>query len=113
MEDGEELSATFLSSNQNSGENPSSHIKIIHSLLTKAISRGAVDAKDSTKHLLRQLCRGCWDQSLIVDLLLEHQKNNPPFVSELLFLMRAKEDRRAAKLERKKNPFGRASYHTF
>lgn len=59
MEDGEELFATFLSSNQNSGEKPSTYLNTLQGLLTKAISRGGVDAKDSNKHLLRQFCRGC------------------------------------------------------
>lgn len=100
VEDGEELFATFLSSNQNPGEKPSTYLNRLQGLLTKAISRGGVDAKDSNKHLLRQFCRGCWDQSLIVGLQLEHQKSSPPSFSELLLLLRTEEDRRSAKLER-------------
>ena len=108
VEDGEELFATFLSSNQNSGERPSSYLNRLQVLLTKAISRGGVDAKDSDKHLLRQFCRGCWDQSLIVGLQLEHQKSSPPSFPELLLLLRTEEDRRSAKLERMRKHLGSA-----
>ena len=40
VEDGEELFAAFLSSNQNNGEKPSAYLNRLHSLLTRAISRG-------------------------------------------------------------------------
>lgn len=40
VEDGEELFATFLCSNQNSGEKPSVYLNRLHSLIAKAISRG-------------------------------------------------------------------------
>lgn len=108
VEDGEELFTTFLSSNENSGEKPSIYLNRLQSLLTKAISRGGVDAKDSNKHLLRQFCRGCWDQSLIVGLQLEHQKGSPPSFPELLLLLRTEEDRRSAKHERMKKHLGNA-----
>lgn len=108
VEDGEELFATFLSSNQNSGEKPSSYLNRLHVLLTKAISRGGVDAKDANKHLLRQFCRGCWDQSLIVGLQLERQKSSPPSFPELLLLLRTEEDRRSAKLDRMRKHLGSA-----
>lgn len=106
VEDGEELFATFLSSNQNSGEKPSAYLNRLHVLLTKAISRGGVSASDSEKHLLRQFCRGCWDQALIVGLQLEHKRNNPPSFSELLLLLRTEEDRRSAKLDRMRKHLG-------
>lgn len=106
VEDGEELFATFLSSNQNSGEKPSTYLNRLQVLLTKAISRGGVSAKDSNKHLLRQFCRGCWDQSLIVGLQLEHQKSSPPSFPELLLVLRTEEDRRSAKLERMRKHLG-------
>lgn len=108
VEDGEELFAAFLSSNQNSGEKPSAYLNRLQVLLTKAISRGGVSAKDSDKHLLRQFCRGCWDQSLIVGLQLEHQKAKPPSFPEFLLLLRTEEDRRAAKLDRMRKHLGSA-----
>lgn len=108
VEDGEELFATFLSSNQNSGEKPSAYLNRLQGLLNKVISRGGVDPKDSNKHLLRQFCRGCWDQGLIVGLQLEHQKSNPPPFPELLLMLRTEEDRRTAKLDRMRKHLGSA-----
>lgn len=108
VEDGEELFATFLSSNQNTGEKPSAYLNRLHVLLTKAISRGGVAALGSDKHLLRQFCRGCWDQSLIVGLQLEHKKDHPPSFPELLLMLRTEEDRRSAKLERMRKHLGNA-----
>ncbi|KAK7882180.1 hypothetical protein WMY93_028354 [Mugilogobius chulae] len=106
VEDGEELFATFLGSNQNSGEKPSVYLNRLQSLITKAISRGGVSADESDKYLLRQFCRGCWDQSLIIGLQLEHKKTNPPSFPELLLLLRTEEDRRAAKIDRMKKHLG-------
>ena len=51
VEDGEELFATFLNLNQNAGEKPSTYLQRLHSLLTRAISRGGASAADSHKHL--------------------------------------------------------------
>lgn len=112
VEDGEELFATFLGSNQNSGEKPSIYLNRLQTLLTKAISRGGVLATESDKYLLRQFCRGCWDQSLIVGLQLEHRKANPPSFPELLLLLRTEEDRRAAKIDRMKKHLGSAKAAT-
>ncbi|KAK0134621.1 Paraneoplastic antigen Ma1 [Merluccius polli] len=78
VEDGEELFAAFLSSNQNNGEKPSAYLNRLHSLLTRAISRGGVSAGSCNDHLLRQFCRGCWDQSIIIGLQLECKRSNPP-----------------------------------
>ncbi|XP_077063831.1 uncharacterized protein LOC143715878 [Siphateles boraxobius] len=106
VEDGEELFATFLGSNQNSGEKPSVYLSRLQTLLTKAVTRGGVSAVESGKYLLRQFCRGCWDQSLIIGLQLEHRKPNPPSFPELLLLLRTEEDRRAAKMDRMKKHLG-------
>lgn len=106
VEDGEELFATFLGSNQNSGEKPSAYLNRLQTLLTKAVSRGGVSAAESDKYLLRQFCRGCWDQSLLIGLQLEHRKSNPPSFPELLLLLRTEEDRRAAKIDRMKKHLG-------
>ncbi|CAL9697932.1 unnamed protein product [Knipowitschia caucasica] len=113
VEDGEELFATFLGSNQNSGEKPSVYLNRLQTLITKAISRGGVSAAESDKYLLRQFCRGCWDQSLIIGLQLEHRKSNPPTFPELLLLLRTEEDKRAAKMDRMKKHLGstRAAAH--
>ncbi|XP_038128535.1 zinc finger CCHC domain-containing protein 18-like [Cyprinodon tularosa] len=106
VEDGEELFATFLGSNQNSGEKPSVFLNRLQTLLTKAVSRGGVPAAEFDKYLLRQFCRGCWDQGLIVGLQLEHKKSNPPSFPDLLLLLRTEEDQRAAKMDRMKKHLG-------
>lgn len=100
VEDGEELFAAFLSSNQNNGEKPSTYLNRLHSLLTRAISRGGASAEKSNDHLLRQFCRGCWDQSIIIGLQLECKKSNPPSFPDFLLMLRTEEDRRSAKLKR-------------
>lgn len=50
VEDGEKLFATFLGSNQNSGEKPSDYLNRLQTLLTKAISRGGVLPAESDKY---------------------------------------------------------------
>lgn len=88
----------------------------LQTLLTKAISRGGVLPAEVDKYLLRQFCRGCWDQSLIIGLQLEHRKTSPPSFPELLLLLRTEEDRRAAKMDRMKkhlrNTKAAASVHS-
>lgn len=106
VEDGEELFATFLNLNQNAGEKPSVYLQRLHSLLTRAISRGGASVADSRKHLLRQFCRGCWDQAMIIGLQLEHRKDTPPAFPELLLSVRTEEDKRAAKMDRMKKHLG-------
>lgn len=106
VEDGEELYAKFLSTNQNSGEKPSDYLFRLQTLLTKVVSRGGVHLEDSDKHLLRQFCRGCWDHSLLIGLQLEQKKSNPPSFPELLLLLRTEEDRRSAKMDRMKRHMG-------
>lgn len=106
VEDGEDLFAAFLSSNQNSGEKPSAYLNRLHSLLTRAISRGGASAENANSQLLRQFCRGCWDQSIIIGLQLECKKSNPPLFPELLLMLRTEEDRRSAKLDRMKKHLG-------
>lgn len=114
VEDGEDLFAAFLSSNQNSGEKPSAYLCRLHSLLTRAISRGGALAGDFNSQLLRQFCRGCWDQIIIIGLQLESKKSNPPVFPELLLMLRTEEDRRSAKLDRMKKHLGttKAAAHT-
>lgn len=78
----------------------------LQTLLTKAIDRGEVPASESDKHLHRKIVSGCWDQSLIISLQLEHQKANPPSFPELLLLLRTEEDRRSAKIDFMKKHLG-------
>lgn len=62
------------------------------------------------KHLLRQFCRGCWDNGLIADLQLEQKKNRPPPFSELLLLLRVEEERQTAKEQRMKKYLGNTKH---
>lgn len=113
VKDGEELFASFLNCSQNNGEKPSVYLNRLHTLLTKAISRGGASLKDSCNLLLRQFCRGCWDQSLIISLQLELKKEELPAFSDLLLMLRTEEDRRSAKYDRMKKHLGttRAAVH--
>lgn len=106
VEDGEELFATFLNCSQNNGEKPSTYLNRLHTLLTKAIFRGEASFKDANKLLLRQFCRGCWDQSLIMGLHLELKQEHPPSFSDLLLMLRTEEDRSSAKYDRMKKHLG-------
>lgn len=113
VEDGEELFAAFLNCSQNNGEKSSMYLTRLHTLLTKAISRGGASLNNASKLLLRQFCRGCWDQSLIMSLQLEFKKEHPPSFSDLLLMLRTEEDRRSAKHDRMKKHLGstRAAVH--
>ena len=113
VEDGEELFASFLNCNQNNGEKSSSYLNRLHTLLTRAISRGGASLESARKLLLRQFCRGCWDQGLIVSLQLELKKEKPPSFSDLLLMLRTEEDRKTAKYDRMKKHLGatRAAAH--
>lgn len=106
VEDGEELFVRFMSTFQDSGEKPSTYLQRLQVALGNAVRRGGVPALDGDKHLLRQFCRGCWDNVLLADLHLEHKKQNPPSFAELLMLLRTEEDRQEAKVMRMKQHLG-------
>ena len=108
VEDGDELFARFLSTLQDAGEKPSEYLQRLYIVLSKVIKQGSLPASESDRHLLRQFCRGCWDNGLLADLQLEQKKNNPPPFSELLFLLRVEEDKQAAKELRMKKHLGNA-----
>lgn len=74
--------------------------------LNLAVKRGGVSAADLNRHLLTQLCRRCWDNSLISDLQLKQRKANPPSSPELLLLLRTEEDHEAAKTLHMKQHLG-------
>lgn len=71
VEDGEELFVRFMSTFQDSGEKSSTYLQRLQVVLGNAVCRGAVPVQDGDKHLLRQFCRGCWDNALLADLHLE------------------------------------------
>lgn len=106
VEDGDELFAKFLNTNQNSGEKPSSYLQRLQAALSKVVKRGGIATVDSERQLLKQFCRGCWNNSLITNLQLEQKKTKPPSFSELLLLLRTDEDRQTAKSNRMKQHLG-------
>ena len=106
VEDGDELFARFLSTNQNVGEKASDYLQRLHTALSSVISRGGIAPGDANKQLLRQFCRGCWDSPLLTNLQLEQRKNDPPCFAELLLLLRTEEDKQASKATRMKQHLG-------
>lgn len=115
VQDGDELFAVFLNTFQNTGETPSQFLHRLQAALTKVLKRGGLLASDADRHLLRQFCRGCWDNALIADLQLERKKENPPSFTELLLQLRTEEDKQTAKETRMKKHLGtskqRANVH--
>lgn len=105
VEDGDELFAKFLSTLQDIGEKPSQYLHRLHTALVKAQKRGGVSETEVDRHLLRQFCRGCWNNSLLADLQLERKKENPPPFAELLLQLRVEEDKNTAKESRMKQHF--------
>ncbi|XP_067455504.1 zinc finger CCHC domain-containing protein 12-like [Thunnus thynnus] len=106
VEDGDELFARFLNTNQNVGEKASDYLQRLYSALNSVISRKGVAPSDADKQLLRQFCRGCWDGPLITNLQLEQRRNEPPSFAELLLLLRTEEDKQANKAIRMKQHLG-------
>lgn len=97
VQDGEELFAQFLNTLQDHGERPSMYLQRLQLTLSTAVKRGGIPARDTSKHLLKQFCRGCWDNAVITKLQLEQKRDNQPTFAELLFLLRTEEDRQLAK----------------
>lgn len=106
VEDGEELFAQFMSTLQDPGEKPSAYLQRLQLALNQAVKRGGVAPGEIGKHLLKQFCRGCWDAALLYSLQLEQKKSFPPSFSELLLIIRAEEDRQAAKASRMRKHVG-------
>lgn len=106
IEEGDELFARFLNTFQNAGEKPSSYLQRLQVALITATKRGAVNAGESGKLLLKQFCRGCWDGSILTELQLEQKKTNPPTFPALLLMIRTEEDRQAAKTNRMRQHLG-------
>ncbi|XP_066526974.1 paraneoplastic antigen Ma1 homolog [Hoplias malabaricus] len=106
VDDGDELFAKFLNTNQNPGEKSSEYLQRLQMALNKVIKRGGIVPSDSDRQLLKQFCRGCWNNSIITSLQLEQKKANPPSFSDLLLMFRVEEDRQAAKSNRMKLHFG-------
>lgn len=76
VQDGEELFAQFLNTLQDPGEKPSSYLQRLLFTLNTVVKRGGIAASEINKHLLRQFCRGCWDNGIISKLQLEQRREN-------------------------------------
>ncbi len=78
------------------------------------IKRGGILADEADRQLLKQFCRGCWDDMLIANLRLEHKSKTPSF-PELLLQLRSEENKYFTKESRMKQHLGvqrqRASSH--
>lgn len=106
VEDGDELFARFLNTNQNVGEKSADYLQRLHTALSSVINRGGIAPGDANRQLLRQFCRGCWDSPLLNSLQLEQRKSDPPCFAELLLLLRTEEDKQASKATRMKQHLG-------
>ncbi|KAF7647554.1 hypothetical protein LDENG_00170760 [Lucifuga dentata] len=106
VEDGDDLYAKFLNTLQNYGEKSSVYLQQLQVMLNTTLSRGGVNATDLDSQLLKQFCRGCWDNTLISELKLEQKKHSPPTFAELLLLLRTEEDKCDSKACRMKQHFG-------
>ena len=104
--DGDELFAKFLSTNQNAGEKPSAYLHRLQISLSAVVKRGGLPASQMDRQLLKQFCRGCWNNSLITNLQLERKLDTPPSLSEFMLLLRTEEDKQAAKSSRMKQHLG-------
>ncbi|XP_048035800.1 uncharacterized protein LOC125261230 [Megalobrama amblycephala] len=106
VEDGDELFAKFMNIFQNPGEKPSVYLQRLYTALQSAARRGGILSSEVNKHLLKQFCRGCWDNSLILELQLEQKKYSPPSFAEFMTMLRTEEDRHASKNARMKQHLG-------
>lgn len=106
VEDGEELFAQFMNTLQDPGEKASSYLCRLQVVLNLAVKRGEVAAEEADRYILKQFCRGCWDNILLSDLNLEEKKRHPPAFAELLLQIRTEEDRLAAKVTRMNKHLG-------
>ncbi|XP_067254980.1 zinc finger CCHC domain-containing protein 12-like [Chanodichthys erythropterus] len=115
VEDGDDLFAKFLNTLQNAGEKPSLYLQRLYTNLLKVMKRGGIPVDEADRQLLKQFCRGCWDDTLIAKLQLEQKRNEPPPFPELLLQLRSEENKYSTKESRMKQHLGvqrqRASSH--
>ncbi len=91
---------------QNQGEKPSSYLHRLHIMLSATVRRGGISEAERDRSLLKQFCRGCWDNRLLANLRLEERKTNPPSFAKLVVSVRAEEDKQASKEERMRSHLG-------
>ena len=106
VEDGDELLAKFMGTLQNNDEKPSDYLNRLQVALSAVVRRGGIAESERSRYLLKQFCRGCWNDGLIADLQLERKTNAPPSFAELVLLIRTEEDRQASKHNRMKKHLG-------
>ncbi|GAA6102330.1 uncharacterized protein LOC109202349 [Tachysurus ichikawai] len=70
VEDGEELFAQFMNTLQDPGEKASTYLCRLQAALNLAVKRGGAAAEEADRHILKQFCRGCWDNPMLSDLNL-------------------------------------------
>lgn len=106
IEDGDELFSKFMNTFQNEGEKASSYLQRLQVALSKAVRGGGVKSSEGNHHLLRQFCRGCWDDNLISELRLDACRDDPILFQDLLRSLRTREGKSAQKLLRMKSHIG-------
>ncbi|KAK2812112.1 hypothetical protein Q5P01_000074 [Channa striata] len=110
---GEELYIQFLETHQNSGERASDYLRRLQTLLQEVIDTKGVAKQEADSQLLKQILRGCWDDSLITTLHLKEPIHYPfkdTFTfSKLLFKIRSYERESQLKEIRKKRHMGGSS----
>ncbi|XP_051974162.1 zinc finger CCHC domain-containing protein 18-like [Xyrauchen texanus] len=97
IDDGDELFSKFMNTFQNDGEKSSSYLQRLQVALSKAVRGGGIKSSEGNHHLLRQFCRGCWDDILISELRLETRRDDPIDFQDLLRSLRTREDKSAQK----------------
>lgn len=106
IEDGDELFSKFMNTFQNDGEKASSYLQRLQVALSKAVRGGGIKSSETNHQLLRQFCRGCWDDVLISELHLDTHKDDPIEFQDLLHSIRTREDKSAQKLLRMRSHIG-------
>ncbi len=80
VEDGDELLTKLMGTLQNQSEKPLGCLHCLQVILSAAIRRGGIAESEHDRYLLKQFCRGCWDNRLIDDLQLEKAKSKHPLL---------------------------------
>lgn len=96
----------FMDTLQDSDEKPSAYLQRLQVAMSLAVMRGGVKPSEVNWHLLRQFCRGCWDNTLLSELQLRQRKAGPPSFAELLLLLRTEDDCDVSKTLRMKQHLG-------
>lgn len=98
IEDSDEIFARFLNTHTNPGERASQYIQKLQVLLSTDVKRNRVSQSAASHQLLKQFKRGCWDDTLILQLELKHEKSFD--FAELLLQLQTEENKRVTKLDR-------------